>query len=148
MLMLWMSAMGQNFAAPIWMTFQQVAGTGRACQEGREGQPCGLCLNHHAHRARRPDRRGTEREIPFMKGYTVFNVEQIEGLPAHITLPPSPGSIPCSGSTAPKVLRRHRRQDTSWRKSGLLHDGAGPRADAAVRELSGCRKYTPRSPMK
>jgi antirestriction protein ArdC len=24
-----------------------------------------------------------EREIPFMKGYTVFNVEQIEGLPAH-----------------------------------------------------------------
>jgi antirestriction protein ArdC len=25
----------------------------------------------------------TEREIPFMKGYTVFNVEQVEGLPAH-----------------------------------------------------------------
>ena len=24
-----------------------------------------------------------EREIPFMKGYTVFNIEQIEGLPAH-----------------------------------------------------------------
>ena len=25
----------------------------------------------------------TEQAIPFMKGYTVFNVEQIEGLPAH-----------------------------------------------------------------
>ena len=25
----------------------------------------------------------TEREIPFMKGYTVFNVEQVDGLPAH-----------------------------------------------------------------
>ncbi len=24
----------------------------------------------------------TERDIPFMKGYTVFNVEQVEGLPA------------------------------------------------------------------
>ncbi|GLS32029.1 protein of unknown function [Mesorhizobium albiziae] len=24
-----------------------------------------------------------EREIPFLKGYTVFNVEQVEGLPAH-----------------------------------------------------------------
>jgi antirestriction protein ArdC len=24
-----------------------------------------------------------EREIPFMKGYTVFNVEQVDGLPAH-----------------------------------------------------------------
>ena len=25
----------------------------------------------------------TEREIPFLKGYTVFNAEQCEGLPAH-----------------------------------------------------------------
>jgi antirestriction protein ArdC len=24
----------------------------------------------------------SERDIPFMKGYTVFNVEQVEGLPA------------------------------------------------------------------
>jgi antirestriction protein ArdC len=24
-----------------------------------------------------------EREIPFMKGYTVFNVEQVDGLHAH-----------------------------------------------------------------
>jgi antirestriction protein ArdC len=31
-----------------------------------------------------------EREIPFMKGYTVFNVEQIEGLPAHFTAPAEP----------------------------------------------------------
>jgi antirestriction protein ArdC len=29
----------------------------------------------------------TEQAIPFMKGYTVFNVEQIEGLPAHFTAP-------------------------------------------------------------
>jgi len=25
----------------------------------------------------------SERAIPFMKGYTVFNVEQIDGLPEH-----------------------------------------------------------------
>ena len=30
-----------------------------------------------------------EREIPFMKGYTVFNVEQIEGLPAHFYAQPT-----------------------------------------------------------
>jgi hypothetical protein len=27
----------------------------------------------------------SEREIPFMKGYTVFNVEQVDNLPAHFT---------------------------------------------------------------
>jgi antirestriction protein ArdC len=30
-----------------------------------------------------------EREIPFMKGYTVFNVEQVEGLPAHYYAQPA-----------------------------------------------------------
>jgi antirestriction protein ArdC len=31
-----------------------------------------------------------EREIPFMKGYTVFNCEQIDGLPEHFYARPSP----------------------------------------------------------
>jgi hypothetical protein len=31
-----------------------------------------------------------ERAIPFMKGYTVFNVEQIDGLPAHYYGRPEP----------------------------------------------------------
>ena len=37
-------------------------------------------------------RRGeeSERDIPFLKGYTVFNVEQIDGLPAHFTAPAAP----------------------------------------------------------
>jgi antirestriction protein ArdC len=32
----------------------------------------------------------TERAIPFMKGYTVFNVEQIEGLPDRFYAKPAP----------------------------------------------------------
>ena len=35
-----------------------------------------------------------EREIPFMKGYTVFNVEQIDGLPAHYYAKPEPKGEP------------------------------------------------------
>ncbi len=32
---------------------------------------------------------GTEREIPFMKGYTVFNIEQVDGLPVHYYAQPA-----------------------------------------------------------
>jgi N-terminal domain of anti-restriction factor ArdC len=32
----------------------------------------------------------TEREIPFMKGYTVFNAAQCDGLPAHYTAKAEP----------------------------------------------------------
>ena len=36
----------------------------------------------------------SERDIPFLKGYTVFNVEQIEGLPAHYHARPEPKGDP------------------------------------------------------
>jgi antirestriction protein ArdC len=31
-----------------------------------------------------------EREIPFLKGYTVFNAEQVDGLPPHFTATATP----------------------------------------------------------
>jgi antirestriction protein ArdC len=36
----------------------------------------------------------TERQIPFLKGYVVFNVAQIDGLPPHFTAPAAPASDP------------------------------------------------------
>jgi antirestriction protein ArdC len=35
----------------------------------------------------------TEREIPYMKGYTVFNAEQCDGLPAHYTTKAEPPAL-------------------------------------------------------
>lgn len=47
----------------------------------------------------------TERDIPFMKGYTVFNAEQIEGLPAHF-YPSRPGRCGrCCGSPDPATRK-------------------------------------------
>ena len=42
----------------------------------------------------------TEREIPFMKGYTVFNVEQIEGLPPHFYAAANPQLDPVQRNEA------------------------------------------------
>ena len=40
-------------------------------------------------------------DIHFLKGYTVFNVEQIEGLPAQYTAPASPRlDVSCAASTS------------------------------------------------
>lgn len=39
-----------------------------------------VCANTITHTETGEDE---EREIPFMKGYSVFNVKQIDGLPAH-----------------------------------------------------------------
>jgi antirestriction protein ArdC len=80
-LSLWMSALSQNFAAPIWMTYRQAGEMNAHVRKGEKGS---LVVYANAiTRTEHDDQTGedVEREIPYMKGYTVFNVEQIEGLP-------------------------------------------------------------------
>jgi antirestriction protein ArdC len=82
-LSLWMSAAAQGFAAPIWMTFRQAIELNAHVRKGEKGS---LVVYANAiTRTERDEKTGedVEREIPYMKGYTVFNVEQIDGLPDH-----------------------------------------------------------------
>jgi len=80
-LSLWVSALSQNFAAPIWMTYRQATELSGHVRKGEKGS---LVVYANAiTRTERDDETGEDiaLEIPYMKGYTVFNVEQIEGLP-------------------------------------------------------------------
>jgi antirestriction protein ArdC len=80
-LSLWMSALAQNFAAPIWMTYRQASELNAHVKKGEKGSL--VVYANVITRTERDDKTGqdVEREIPYMKGYSVFNVEQIEGLP-------------------------------------------------------------------
>lgn len=90
-LMLWGSAVAQGFSAPIWMTYRQAAELGAHVRKGEKGS---TVVYANAITRTETDAAGeeSEREIPFMKGYTVFNVEQIKGLPAHYYTKPEPRS--------------------------------------------------------
>ena len=80
-LSLWMSALSQSFAAPIWMTYRQATEMNAHVRKGEKGS---LVVYANAiTRTEHDEKTGedTEHEIPYLKGYTVFNVEQIEGLP-------------------------------------------------------------------
>lgn len=82
-LSLWASAMERGFAAPIWMTFRQAQELGGHVRKGETGSP--VVYANTVVKTEIDERTGNEAEqtIPFMKGYTVFNVEQIDGLPGH-----------------------------------------------------------------
>lgn len=81
-LSLWASAMAQNFAAPIWMTFKQATELDGHIRKAEKGSL--VVYADSITRKEADEKTGDEvvREIPFLKGYTVFNVEQIDGLPA------------------------------------------------------------------
>lgn len=85
-LMLWESALSQCFVAPIWMTFKQAKELGADVRKGSRGSPV-VFADRIIRTETGENGQETERRIPFLKGYTVFNVEQIDGLPQHFYAP-------------------------------------------------------------
>lgn len=79
---LWMESVAKGYSCPIWITYRQAQELKGQVRKGERGSPV-----VYADRFKRTEQSDTgeaiETEIPFMKGYTVFNCEQIDGLPAH-----------------------------------------------------------------
>jgi antirestriction protein ArdC len=89
-IMLWSASVVKGYDCPLWLTFKQAQELGGNVRKGEKGE-----LVVYADRITRTqtDAKGeeTEREILFMKGYTVFNAGQCDGLPAHYyTRPEAP----------------------------------------------------------
>jgi antirestriction protein ArdC len=87
---LWMAAVAKGYRAPIWMTFKQAIDLGGGVRKGEKGS-----LTVYADTITRMETDAATGEesvadIHYMKGYTVFNVEQIDGLPAHYYGQPAP----------------------------------------------------------
>jgi antirestriction protein ArdC len=81
-LMLWAAAMEKGYVAPLWLTYKQAAELGGQVRKGEKGSLV-IYANRITKTATDDKGADVEIEIPFMKGYTVFNAEQIGGLPAH-----------------------------------------------------------------
>lgn len=88
-LSLWASATERGHSAPIWMTYKQAKQLGGQVRKGEKGAP--VVYADTIVRAEGDENDGSisgpgtddenVRFIPFLKSYTVFNVDQIENLP-------------------------------------------------------------------
>jgi antirestriction protein ArdC len=115
-LLLWSEGIARGFSSPMWMTFKQALELGAAVRKGESGSTVVF-----ASRFTRTEADGSggdiEREIPFLKAYSVFNVEQIDGLPEHYYRPPAPVLDP---------VERIEHADRFFRNTGAMirHGGA------------------------
>jgi len=74
-----------DYSALGWLTYKQAAGLGGNVRKGEKG----TTVVFWQFNKRRDDETGDARVVPFAKAYTVFNVEQCEGLdPSKIIVPP------------------------------------------------------------
>jgi antirestriction protein ArdC len=86
--LLWSEAVTRGFANATWMTFRQALSFGAHVRKGETGSLV-VYANRIVRSETGDDGSEIEREIPFLKAYTVFNVEQIDGLDANYYAPAS-----------------------------------------------------------
>ncbi|WP_454858769.1 ArdC family protein [Rhizobium binxianense] len=115
-LLLWSEALAGGFTAPIWMTVRQANALGAHIRKGESGATV-----VYASRFTRTETDAAgdevERDIPFLKTYAVFNVEQIEGLPDHYYHQPTPVTDP---------IRRIEHADRFFANTGaVIRHGGG-----------------------
>ena len=125
-IMLWSQAVAAGYSAPIWMTFKQALELGGHVRKGEKGTPVVYANKIIRTRDRSSTGDEDERAIPFLKAYTVFNVEQIEGLPDAL--------LRAAAEPATRSGRAHRAggaffastgaDHPPWRRQSLLHASA------------------------
>lgn len=86
-LILWGESTERGFASPFWLTYRQAVELTARVRKGEHGSTV-----VYADRFRKSglDEKGQEieEEIPYLKTYTVFNAEQVEGLPEYFYAKP------------------------------------------------------------
>ncbi len=93
-LLLWSAAIERGFQNATWMTFNQAKDLGGAVRKGEKGEGI-IYASKFLKEIEDPKTGDTKKvPIPFLKGYTVFNVEQIDGLPERFynTAEPAPAA--------------------------------------------------------
>jgi antirestriction protein ArdC len=116
--LLWSEAVARGFRSPIWMTFKQASELGAHVHRGETGSTV-----VYASRFTKIEMDGNgdevERDIPFLKAYTVFCVDQIDGLPEHYYGRPA---------TVPAAIERNAYADAFFANTGAIVRHGGTRA--------------------
>jgi antirestriction protein ArdC len=93
-LLLWSEAVSRGFVSPTWMTFKQSIELGGHVRKGETGA---TVVYASRFTKTQTDAKGeeVERGIPFLKAYTVFCADQIDGLDEHYyrASPPAPDPV-------------------------------------------------------
>ena len=87
-LMLWGAAAENGFSSPTWMSFKQAQDMGAHVRKGERGTMVVYAGTVTRMELNEQTGEESERGIPFLKSYSVFNADQIEGLPARFIKPP------------------------------------------------------------
>jgi antirestriction protein ArdC len=87
-LILWAAVVEGGYASQDWLTFRQAMAAGGCVRKGERGRTIFYADRFLPRKDKNKGESGEDpvHAIPFLKRFTVFNVEQVEGLPANIAV--------------------------------------------------------------
>lgn len=114
-LLLWSEGIAQGYSSPTWMTFRQATELRATVRKGETGTTV-IYASRFTRTETDGDGAEVERDIPFLKAYTVFNVAQIDGLPDRYNVISAP---------TPDPIERIENADAFFRNTGsvIRHGG-------------------------
>ena len=117
-LLLWSEQVSRGFSSSMWMTFKQALELGGAVRKGETGSTV-VFASRFTKSVADGNGNDVDREIPFLKAYSVFNIEQIDGLPDSYYAPPAKVRDP---------VERIERADLFFRNTGAVIRHGGNQA--------------------
>ena len=117
-LLLWSEQVSRGFSSSMWMTFKQALELGGAVRKGETGSTV-VFASRFTKSVADGNGNDIDREIPFLKAYSVFNIEQIDGLPDSYYAPPAKVRDP---------VERIERADLFFRNTGAVIRHGGNQA--------------------
>ena len=99
-LLLWCAMHARGYLSPHWMTYRQAREFGGQVRKGERGSIVVFAKTIRVEDGEAPEEADEDiaaRRVRFVRPYTVFNAEQIHGLPERFSArpaPPSPGAAP------------------------------------------------------
>jgi antirestriction protein ArdC len=83
-LLLWMAGAARSYCSPAWLTFRQAGRLGGRVRKGEKAEHIVYTATFIRKETDEATGEETEQTVSFLRGYTVFNLEQVEGLPARL----------------------------------------------------------------
>lgn len=82
-LVLWLESQLRGFAIPVWITFRQAKELGGSVKKGEKATTVVYANSFEKTETNADTGVEQKRNIPFLRAYSVFNVDQVTGLPEH-----------------------------------------------------------------
>lgn len=116
-LILWGAVVARGYSAQSWLTFKQALALGGCVRKGERGTTIVYADRFvpEGEKRRAHDTGDEPHAVPFLKRYTVFSVDQCDGLPDDLCAPPPPVA---QGLIAPEVETLIRTSGADLRLGG------------------------------